>query len=250
MGLTVPSSGDSDYPTSISDSLTAVDGHDHSSGKGIQITTSGIVDSAITENKIADSAVATAKLANLSVTTGKIAAQAVTQSKIADQAVGTSQLGNGVVVEANIANSNVTPVKLASTYSVQSGNSGTFFTVVGSYVDITNLEVSASSRGRLMFITLGGIGFAIPKLSVNGPPGAKNTGQLRLLKNGNPYQEWQFGGGVTSAPNSYESIIPHTSIFAFDSPSIGTVTYKLQGLVTGGGQLHVQYLALFAFEIF
>lgn len=258
MSLTVPSSGDADYPTSISDSLTAVDDHDHSSGKGVQIPTSGIVDSAITENKIADSAVATAKLANLSVTTGKIAAQAVTQAKIADQAVGTSQLGNGVVVEANIASnavttakiadSNVTPGKLSSTYSGASGNFGAFSTSSTSWQDVTNSEFTATSRGRFMMLLVGGAGGGDALLAFLQPlsPSSSNYAQVRLLKNGSEYQKWSIGGGDSSGTMRFS----HTSLFVIDAPSVGNVTYKLQAQVVGGGIIRLEYCALNAIEIF
>lgn len=52
MSLEVPSSGDSDYPTQISDSMTLLDRHDHTTGKGVQIPTGGIADSAVTSKKL------------------------------------------------------------------------------------------------------------------------------------------------------------------------------------------------------
>jgi len=52
MGLKIPSTGDTDYPTSISDSFTLLDTHDHSAGKGVQIPTGGIATGAITGVKL------------------------------------------------------------------------------------------------------------------------------------------------------------------------------------------------------
>ncbi|MFM2117264.1 MAG: hypothetical protein RL316_454 [Bacteroidota bacterium] len=72
MGLIIPASGDSDYPASISSSLTSVDSHNHTSGSGVQIPSAGIEDNAVTTNKIN----------NLAVTTGKIANNAVTRQKL------------------------------------------------------------------------------------------------------------------------------------------------------------------------
>jgi len=53
MSLTIPSVGDTDYPTSVSDSLTILDSHTHASGSGVQIPTGGIADSAVTRTKLA-----------------------------------------------------------------------------------------------------------------------------------------------------------------------------------------------------
>lgn len=51
MGLTTPSVGDTDYPTSFSNSFPLIDAHDHSTGKGTQILTAGIADAAVTQAK-------------------------------------------------------------------------------------------------------------------------------------------------------------------------------------------------------
>lgn len=56
MSLSVPSSGDTDYPTTISDSFTLIDEHDHSTGKGVQIPSGGLASGSVTVNKIASSA--------------------------------------------------------------------------------------------------------------------------------------------------------------------------------------------------
>lgn len=55
MSLSVPAAGDTDYPTSISDSFTLIDEHDHSTGNGVQIPSGGIANGAITVNKPASS---------------------------------------------------------------------------------------------------------------------------------------------------------------------------------------------------
>lgn len=53
MSLQSPSSGDTDYPTQVTNSLTLIDAHDHTSGKGVQIPTGGIANTAVTAAKIA-----------------------------------------------------------------------------------------------------------------------------------------------------------------------------------------------------
>ncbi len=57
MSLKTPASGDTDYPTSIADSFTLIDAHDHTTGKGVQIPTGGIANAAITGAKLAASSV-------------------------------------------------------------------------------------------------------------------------------------------------------------------------------------------------
>lgn len=70
MNLSIPNNGESSYPTSISDSLTAIDTHDHSSGKGVAVPTTSL-----------SGTIATAQIADLGVTTGKLAALSVTRAK-------------------------------------------------------------------------------------------------------------------------------------------------------------------------
>lgn len=65
MSLVKPSVGDTDYPTSVSDSFELVDDHDHSTGKGVQIPAGGLASNSVTTAKILDANVTKAKLAAL-----------------------------------------------------------------------------------------------------------------------------------------------------------------------------------------
>lgn len=61
-----------------------IDAHDHTSGKGVQIPTAGIADSAITANKIAAAVIDNSKIAAAAGIVGtKLAANTVTNDKIA-----------------------------------------------------------------------------------------------------------------------------------------------------------------------
>lgn len=63
-GVNPPILNDQDYVDKIVDSFNAVDAHDHTSGKGLQIPTGGIADGAITDAKLdAAAAVARSKIA-------------------------------------------------------------------------------------------------------------------------------------------------------------------------------------------
>lgn len=59
--------------TQLSDNFSAIDAHDHTSGKGVQIPTGGIANLAVDATKLANDAVTTAKLLNANVTDGKLA---------------------------------------------------------------------------------------------------------------------------------------------------------------------------------
>jgi hypothetical protein len=72
--------------TELQANWTAVDAHDHSTGKGVQIPTAGITNLAVTGTKIADGAIITTKLADASVTTAKLIDANVTADKLADTA--------------------------------------------------------------------------------------------------------------------------------------------------------------------
>src|SRR5687767_4898268 len=56
----------------LSDNFNLLDLHDHSSGKGVQIPTAGIVNNAIDATKLADNAVTATKIPNASVADSKL----------------------------------------------------------------------------------------------------------------------------------------------------------------------------------
>jgi hypothetical protein len=59
--------------TELSDNFAAIDVHDHSSGKGVQISTGGIANLAIDNTKLANSAVSGAKIAAATVADSNLA---------------------------------------------------------------------------------------------------------------------------------------------------------------------------------
>lgn len=107
MGLKIPSPGDTDYPTSISDSFTSVDQHDHTSGKGVQIPTGGIADSAITTAKLGANSVTQAKLAaktvQISTSCGTVQKANTTISDITNLTVNITTTGRPVVLQLQAA---------------------------------------------------------------------------------------------------------------------------------------------------
>lgn len=89
----------------LSDNFAAIDTHDHTSGKGVQVPTDGLVNLAVTQQKIANLAVGSGQIADLGVITGKIN----------DFAVTTGKLANLAVTSGKIANSSITADKLDPT---------------------------------------------------------------------------------------------------------------------------------------
>lgn len=136
MSLKVPAVGDTDYPTSISDSFTLIDAHDHTAGKGVQIPTEGIENSAVTTAKINDSAVTSAKLGANSVINGKIALSATDDSTIEVNA-GVLRLKDGGITKSKLGSSNVA-------VSDACGTTGVFTTNLG-YDDVTNCSVTLNN---------------------------------------------------------------------------------------------------------
>jgi len=102
MGLKIPSPGDTDYPTSISDSFSSIDQHDHTSGKGVQIPSAGIADGAISTAKLASNSVTQAKLAaktvQISGNCGLVNYSSTTTADIANLSVNITTTGRPVVV--------------------------------------------------------------------------------------------------------------------------------------------------------
>lgn len=114
MGLTSwPSGTDQFDHTALANNWTAVDNHDHSSGKGLQIPTAGLQNLAVTNGKIAADAVDAGKILDGSVGSAELGSNAVTTVKITDSNVTTAKIADANVTTAKIADANVTAAKLA-----------------------------------------------------------------------------------------------------------------------------------------
>lgn len=105
MGLTAWDLPNDPYDhNQLANNFDAIDGHDHTTGHGIQIPTGGI----------ANLAVSTAKIADNAVTAPKIPDASITQAKHAKPSVGTPELIDGSVTTAKIVDGAVTAAKLAA----------------------------------------------------------------------------------------------------------------------------------------
>jgi hypothetical protein len=88
MGLFAWDQGSDPYDhIQLANNFLAIDRHDHTSGRGLPITTDALLDQAVTTAKIRAANVTTAKLADSNVTTAKLANDAVTSEKIQNGAV-------------------------------------------------------------------------------------------------------------------------------------------------------------------
>ena len=99
--------------TELSDNWAAIDAHDHTTGKGVQVPSGGIANLAVTEPKIANDAVTTNKIAADAVTDTKILNNAVTTAKILNSNVTDVKLANNAVTTSKILDGAVTPAKLS-----------------------------------------------------------------------------------------------------------------------------------------
>jgi hypothetical protein len=197
MILTTPESGDTDYPTSISDSFDAIDDHDHSTGKGVQIVSGGIAD--------------------LAVTTAKLAANAVTTAKITD--------------------ANVTRAKLAAVgQQISSSTGASQQTQSASYVDVTNATVTITTTGRPVVVCLvpaadgsGNIS-SVAALAAAGDF-IEPEAVFKLLRDSTNIGEFYLSvlaetdDGLTKPARIR---VPPGLIHTLDTPSAGTYVYKLQ----------------------
>lgn len=104
MGLTAWDQGSDPYDHSqLAQNLVTIDAHDHTPGKGLQISGAGIADGSITASKIAGNAV---------VPTTHIPTDSIPQSRLADNSVGTNELLDNSVTTTKIVNGAITLAKL------------------------------------------------------------------------------------------------------------------------------------------
>lgn len=104
MGLTAWDLGTDPYDHSqLASNFSQIDLHNHTSGKGLQIPTDGIQNSAVTSVKIAGNAV---------LPTTHIPTDSIPQSRLATDSVGNDELQDNSITTANISDGAVTLQKL------------------------------------------------------------------------------------------------------------------------------------------
>ncbi len=192
MGLKIPASGDTDYPTSISDSFSLIDQHDHVSGNGVPVGIGGIATNAVTAATIASSAVTTAKIQDGAVSPAKIGSA-------------NYQLSSAVV---------------------------SFFTSGAALSDIaTAAAITTNGRPVLVCIIPSGAGAADVKMKYNGTTVSQEyiTGLITFVRGATTIASSNFGVTFPSGLTDPENSIPPSSFCALDVVAAGTYTYKIQG---------------------
>jgi hypothetical protein len=110
MGLITWDQGADPYDhAQLASNWIAVDTHDHSTGRGRQVPSAGIVDAAITSAKIADGAVIPTKIPDASITQAKLAVNSVGSAQIIDGSVGAPEILDGSVGVAEL-DPNIVPL--------------------------------------------------------------------------------------------------------------------------------------------
>lgn len=219
MGLQIPEVGDEDYVTKIEESLESIDEHDHSTGKGVQISTGGIATGAVTAPKLGASAVTTVKILDGGVTTAKLADGAVT------------------------------PAKKAALGQQVSASCGTYTGTVEA--DVTNLTVTITTTGRPVFLAIvgdGGAGLAdFSKISMTAIFGSSGNAEIFFYRDSTQINQVQLAlNAAVAASNDIVVSIP-PSIFHIDTVAAGTYVYKIRA--TGFSEIRLYYCKLIAFEL-
>jgi hypothetical protein len=233
MNLQTPTAGESDYPTSVSNSFSAIDAHDHTSGKGVQIPSGGIADGAVTIAKLPAGVLANSSTGRAKMADGFLSADSGGRAKMAD----------GFVTRAKLE---------AVGQQISSAQASAFSTSSTSYVDVTGVTVGLTTTGRPVIVGLfragGGSGFGISLETTD----FTQSVSLKILRDAVAIYEdtlvldQNYGG----SPSGSATFSVPCSITLPDVPSAGTYTYKLQVKVNGGGPLIVaQDVKLYAFEL-
>lgn len=214
MDLLTPEAGDTDYPASVTASFTNIDEHDHSSGKGVQVVTGGLADSAVTALKLAANAVTTVKILDANVTKAKLAA-----------------LGQ----------------------QISSSDSGSFTDTSGTDVDVTNLTVSITTTGRPVFVGIIGNnnvgGSYVSAIATNAFPVPHPSALIKFVRGASVITTHLLEAIISGAAGANLSVtVPPTSFFHIEVPSAGTYTYKVQAN-SGSGSIFVNECNLIAYEL-
>lgn len=225
MGLVAWNNATDPYDSEeLATNFAKLDEHDHTSGKGKQITTGALADASITADKLApstftaivpDGSITSAKLANNAVITPKILDGEVTTAKIASQAITTGLINDGDVTTIKIADANVTLAKLAA-------NSVDATKIAGGAVDTTEL-----ANGGVTFAKLDPSIFAA--LS-DAPPGDTTVGP-----------SWTDIASITPVANATYLVLAHIAFTQISNEAKarivvdGSPTWTIDSISNSGG---------------
>lgn len=228
MSLKIPVSGDTDYPTSISDSFTLIDAHDHTTGKGVQIPAGGIAANAITGAKLHSSIVDNSTI-EINANALRVKDGGITKAKLA---------------APNIQVSSPCGTVAGTDYSFQiSGNPVALTDVTGCTVTIT---VAAGRSVVLGFMDNYNAGntFGNGLLYMNNAGAGGSSFDLAFVRGSTIISKptlFPPGSNITYASSSSLSYID-------TSPSTGSNTYKVQIGVTEG-TFRIYNTRFYAYEL-
>ena len=157
-------------------------------------------------------------------------------------------LANGTTGQVLLATTSAAPSwgsVPAAPYSnvvVSAGNSGAFTTSSTTFVTVTNLTLSITTKGGPVLLKLQSSSTSTSPGSGSYLAGVTNTGLVAFFRGSTQLSGDEVFSTATTlnAPGGYGVI---------DTPAAGTYTYTFQGLVNAGGTLTVMNCNLVAMEI-
>jgi hypothetical protein len=251
MSLSIPSVGDTDYATSISNSLTLIDQHDHSSGKGVTIPTGGITNNAVTAAKIAVS-VAGDGLAGGNGTALSVGVDGSTVEINSD----VLRVKDAGITQAKLADRTVSSTVAAGCVAISS-SSGAASTTSATLSDVTNLSVTITTTGRpvRIYLITSETDFASTYsggLSTNRST-TNATGRFVITRDATDVAAYSlFNDNAGSGATNTSLMVPCSSLDYLDDVAAGTYTYKLRYAVetaTSSATASVIRCKLVAYEI-
>lgn len=207
----------STYAGVLDTAMSAIDNHDHTTGKGGQIPTAGIVDGAITAAKLATGAIDSA---------AKMADGVVAQSKLAARSTGTTVSAGGVAISAS---------------------SGAFITSSATPIAVTNLSVTITTIGRPVVLMLVPDGSTTDVSQIQAiSSGGSYAARFFILRDSAVIGIFGFDGidASGSAPG-----IPPSSVQMIDPTTAAAHTYSVQVEASFPSNVSVNYVKLVAYEI-
>jgi hypothetical protein len=153
--------------------------------------------------------------------------------------VGTTQLANLGVTTAKLADASVTQAKLAAKATTSSSSSSTWTELGLTFVDVTNVTLSAAITGNRPVLVL-----VTPDGTNSGGMGSVDgVVEFQILRGATVISKF-----VTNGATGQTQEIP--GAFCFDSPGAGTFTYKLQARrITTGATVFVSNMKINVFEL-
>lgn len=202
--------------------FSAVDAHDHTAGKGVQLASGAFADGSVTTNKLATGA----------VTAAKITGNTITAAQIANATITATQIANATITATQIANNTITATQLASGLLTTALSS----TPPGSPTDGQLWNYPADAAGTVwQFRYNAGSGSSSKWECVGGAPLAVGPG-LGASPGSATYAST---GTLITVPRTGEYVISWSMTFALGGVSSGNLALMLNGSNLGTSSIPV-----------